>query len=107
MLNIQWPAIIDYSGHPEFGIIQNLQQWQALTAHKGAFHAGDRLIDSSGRIFLADHEAQLTNTGQSVALDELIKLIQEHASHIGMCCVGKFSADSIAEAMNIAATLSD
>lgn len=106
-MNIHWPAIIDYSGHAELGFIHNLAEWQEASKLKHTFQSQDRLIDAHGYIYTLNSPDEPLGTGSKIQLDILIQRIQEHASHIGMCCVEKFSANSIEEAIHIANSLAD
>lgn len=95
---ILWPAIIHHAGQAELIYIKDEPQWLAHVQTPQHFHAQDRLIDSTG------HAYSLTNgipnfSGRTVALDELLNLIRAHAAEAGQCCVAKFSAASIPQAI--------
>jgi hypothetical protein len=95
---ILWPAIIHHAGQAELIYIKDELQWLAHVQAPQHFHAQDRLIDSTGHIYsLANGNPKLTD--RVVNLDELLNLIRAHAAEAGQCCVAKFSAASIPQAI--------
>lgn len=105
---INWPAVLQYRGDNELVFIAEQSQWDNDDELSGGrYDADDRLIDSTGRIFrLSDKDPKLLSTEQAISLDELVELIRLHMSEVGLCCVAKFSAASIAEAVVMVSTLS-
>ena len=101
MASPQWPAIIEFTGQAELALIRDQSQWDSeLQLHSSSFRSHDRLIDSLGSVFNLSNK-ELLSSGKSIGLDELVRLIQAHASQNGECCVAKFSAISIAEAIQM------
>jgi len=97
----QWPAIVEYSGQAELAFVRDQSQWdRELELHNASYRPQDRLIDSLGLVFNMSGK-KLQASGKSIGLDELVLLIQTHASLNGECCVAKFSANSIVEAMQM------
>lgn len=95
---ILWPAIIHHAGQAELTYIKDESQWLAHVQAPQHFHAQDRLVDSTGHAYsLATGSPKLT--GKTVNLDELLNLIRAHAAEAGQCCVAKFSAASIPQAI--------
>lgn len=106
---INWPAVLQYRGDNELVFIAEQSQWDNDDELSGGrYDADDRLIDSTGRIFrLSDKDPKLLSTEQAISLDELVELIRLHMSEVGLCCVSKFSAASIAEAVAMVSTFAD
>ncbi|HSH73942.1 MAG TPA: DUF4144 family protein [Methylophilaceae bacterium] len=101
---IHWPAIIHFSGDAELVFILNQSQWlEDQDLHSQHYHTADRLIDSDGNLYALtsriDGKIVPVADGAQIALIALIDLIRAHASQDGQCCVSKFSADSIREAI--------
>lgn len=98
---IHWPAVLQYRGDNELVFIAAQSQWDNDPELSGDhYDADDRLIDLTGAVFkFSARTSELTHTGQSVTLAELVELIRLHMSEVGLCCVAKFSVASIAEAI--------
>jgi hypothetical protein len=71
-----------------------------------AYSIEDRLIDSSGRIFLlpekkGDEYIEINATGQSLPLEEFIELIKNHLAQSNQCCIAKIHLESYLEGMTL------
>ena len=106
---ISWPAVLQYRGDNELVFIAGQLQWDSDTELSGgSYDADDRLIDSKGMVFRTSGQVQeLLPVNQSVTLDEMIELVRFHMSEVGLCCVSKFSADSIEEAIVMVSTFAE
>lgn len=106
---INWPAVLHYRGDNELVFIAGQSQWDNdAELSGGRYDPDDRLIDSTGRIFrfaVQEQGITLVHSEQSVSLDEFVELVRLHMSAVGLCCVAKFSAASIAEAVVMVSTL--
>ena len=103
---IIWPAILKYDGDAELAFIADQAAWNNDPhLHNASYVADDMLIDSQGCIHsLANHlESQVTPqaTAGSLSLQQVITLIKAHLSELGSCCVSKFYASSIQQAISI------
>lgn len=105
---INWPAVLQYRGDNELVFIAEQSQWDNDDELSGGrYDADDRLIDSTGRIFRPSEKAAgFVSTEQVLSLDEVVELVRLHMSEAGLCCIAKFSAASIAEAVVMVSTLS-
>lgn len=107
---IVWPAVIMHAGHAELTYVHDAAQWQTERQLHGHFYATeDRLIDALGRRYRLSrrHRDRATpqNDGTHLSLPEVITLIRAHAAQMNHCCVTKFSAQSIREAISLLPTL--
>lgn len=100
---ILWPAVLKYDGDAELAFIGSQAEWETDAAlHRFWFKATDVLIDSAGLCYsLSEQSSGLTipKPKDVISLDAIIDLVRAHASQSGACCVSKFSAASIREAI--------
>jgi hypothetical protein len=107
---ITWPAIIKYSGDAELAYIGTQAEWDA-DAHLHGFRVEqtDVLIDSNGEIYALSTVVNGTvlpePTGKLASLEQVVELVRAHASQLGSCCVAKFSASSVREALRSVSAL--
>ncbi len=102
--NIVWPAIIKLNGDDELIYIANADQFsQDKTLKHTQFHSKDRMIDSLGSVYsvIKNSKLSLTRTSDRLSLEQIEVLLQRHLSNHGTCCVAKFHANSIEDAINI------
>jgi len=104
-MTVVWPAVIKYEGDAELAFVADQATWEAdFASHRHIHRDGDLLIDSEGKMFtLAEQPGKISlafKPGQ-VSLEDMIALLRAHAVQDGACCVSKFSADSIAEAVQL------
>src|SRR5450830_1231056 len=107
-----WPAIIHYHGQAELAFIADQLAWekgQYLQAVR--YHPSDALIDAEGCLYQiltnADGSVSLQRLNEKASLQEVIEMIRAHAAELGACCVAKFSATSIQDAINTMANSAD
>lgn len=101
--NIQWPIIIQLYGDDELIYIAAAQQMQSdKTLHQMQFQPQDKVIDSHGSIYDISKTPSLTltSTGRRLILPQIEDLLRLHLSSHGNCCVAKFHASSVADAIN-------
>ena len=101
---VEWPALIKLQGDDELLFFASQQAWtNSDEAQHGFFTDDDRLIDSQGDVFrfllTPERRVGLHKTGEYVSKDELIALVKAHMSLIKACCVSKFYADTVSEAI--------
>jgi hypothetical protein len=102
---IIWPAIIHYHGQAELGFVFDQQSWENDQHLQVArYHASDELIDSVGRIYRLVNQVNapvsIEPIGKITPLQDVVEMVRRHASVSGTCCVAKFSATSIQEAIS-------
>jgi hypothetical protein len=103
-MSVAWPALLRLTGEAELLVVQDQAQWDG-DPHLHAVHylPTDVLIDAAGVIHGLRRETHgriaLQPTGQMVTLAQVIADVQAHAAQAGSCCVAKFSAASIREAI--------
>ena len=107
-----WPAIIHYHGQGELTFIANQASWENGEYLQAIhYHASDALIDAEGSLYqilnIASGEVSLQRLNKKASLQEVIGMIRAHAAELGACCVAKFSATSIHEAINSIANSAD
>lgn len=98
---VEWPAILVLEGDDELGFFANRQEFLRYVEEQGdRLTDADRLVDSNGNEFCPDYRGQSPGaTGRRVALEEVIELVRAHFSQAGQCCVSKYQARSIGEAI--------
>ena len=99
-----WPAIIKYAGQAELAYVKNQVEWDAdAHLHGFRYEKADVLIDSNGEIYTLSNAVNGSvmpeSTGKFAELEEVIEIVRAHAAQMGSCCVSKFSALSIREAV--------
>lgn len=100
---VNFPAIIKLHLDNELILMTTMSDFEHnIDITHMHFQPDDKLIDKYGRIFKIDNTAQLTLTATSdfMPIGLVIELIQLHFSNDGACCVSKFSAQTIEEALN-------
>ena len=109
---IDWPAVIHFDGDDELVFVSSDNAWDSdaeslLYNHSG----GDRLIDSSGRIFRLVHnedgKPRAENSHNTIALDDFIRLVRIHASNSHRCCIEKIHFRDIHEGILLIASMDE
>lgn len=98
--SVEWPAIIKLDGDDELIYVADANAF--LTDNflqQTHFCKQDRLIDCSGKVYHLDNNSTLTPTNDLLNLEEVEELLKLHLSNQGTCCVSKFHANSIREAL--------
>ena len=102
-VSIAWPAIIHYTGQDELAFVADQAHWDHDPAwHRFQYRETDQLIDADGRICRlrnANGIALPVPTGRYASLHEIIDLVRMHAARTGDCCISKYFAPSIKEAI--------
>lgn len=101
--SIAWPAIIHYAGQDELAFVGDQVDWDKdPTRHRFQYRDTDRLIDADGRIYNLRHAngtALPVPTGRHASLHEVVDLVRTHAARTGTCCISKYFAPTIREAI--------
>jgi hypothetical protein len=100
---ITWPAILKLNGEDELIYIADAEQFIDDNAIRQThFIEQDILIDSKGNAYHITSHNSLTLTAlpEQLSLEHIEALFQRHLSNHGNCCVAKFHANSISEAIN-------
>lgn len=101
--NVLWPAIIKLNGEDELIYIATADQlYDDQMLQHMQFHAEDHLIDSAGNVYsiIKHHKLVVEATSDRLSLEQIKALLQRHLSNHGTCCVAKFHANSIDEAIS-------
>jgi hypothetical protein len=103
-MSIAWPALLRLTGEAELLVVRDQAQWEADPhLHAAHYLPTDALMDAEGKIYSLQREAHgrvaLQATGRIATLAEVIADVQAHAAQAGSCCVAKFSAATIHEAI--------
>jgi len=99
---VQWPAIIKLQADDELIFVSDATQFAGdNTLQLTHFQTQDMLIDSSGAVYSISKSQtlDLVNTGLLLSLHDVEVLLRLHLSSNGNCCVSKFYAPSIREAL--------
>lgn len=100
MMKIQWPAMVKFEDIDELVFVGSQQLWDTDTNLSSAgFQVGDRLIDAIGGVYELD--MGVSPTDESLTLEQVLELVQQHASVCGQCCVSKMDVPSIYEAIKL------
>jgi hypothetical protein len=100
---VNFPAVIKLYADDELMLVANELEFKTNQNLRNMyFQPQDILIDNSGHVFNIHNTEQLalSKTDYIMRLDEVIKLVQLHLSNHGTCCISKFSANSIQDALN-------
>lgn len=101
--SIEWPAFIKLDGDDELIYVADADQLiDDSTLQQTYFREQDKLIDSNGSVYRISmgNTLSLKPTKDLMKLEEIEELLQLHLSNHGACCVGKFHANSIDEAIS-------
>lgn len=99
---VQWPAIIKLHADDELIFILDAAHFSSgASLQLSHVKAQDILIDSSGAVYRINNGKTLglVHTGLLLSLHEIMVLLRSHLSNDGNCCVSKFHAHSIREAI--------
>lgn len=99
---IDWPCIIKLYADDELIFVRDADAFENdETLKQMRLQAQDKMIDASGQVYhLADTGSlTLIPNGDRMSLDEVVQLLRLHLSNHGTCCVAKFDANSIGEAV--------
>lgn len=101
--SIAWPAIIHYTGQDELAFVSDQTDWDKdATWHRFQYRDTDQLIDADGRIYKLRHTngtALPVPTGRHASLHDVVDLVRTHAARTGTCCISKYFAATIKEAI--------
>lgn len=103
-MEIVWPALLRLSGDAELQVVRDALQWESDPhLHAAHYLPADTLIDVEGHVYALDRKTEgrvsPVFTGEKVLLETVIAAVQAHAAQMGSCCVAKFSASTIGEAI--------
>jgi hypothetical protein len=109
---INWPAVINCEGDDELTYIDSEEEWKRSSSSYLYNHTGSSyLIDSNGVIFsLSSNESgaiTASNTGDTISLEDLIRLVRIHASTVNRCCIEKISFRKIADGVKLIDSMSE
>lgn len=99
---VQWPAIIKLHADDELIFILDAAHFSSgASLQLSHVQAQDILIDSSGAVYRINNgqTLELAHTDLLLSLHEIMVLLRLHLSNNGNCCVSKFHAHSIREAI--------
>lgn len=98
-MSIAWPALLRLHGEAELTAFHDQAAWER-EMHTTHYLPEDALIDAEGNLYTIQSPSALPiATGQRISLAEVVALVQAHAAQRGDCCVAKFSAASIRDAI--------
>jgi len=99
---IQWPALVHHPQDPELVLCQSILDCIEIDTD---LSDQDRLIDSTGRLFQINSQVDETllirETGESLALEDVVGLIKAHLANDEQCCVSKLNAASFEDAFHL------
>lgn len=100
---MQWPAIIKLHADDELIYIADAEQFANDAALRQMhINAQDMLIDSDGVVYQIrrGQQLQLLPAATTLGLEEVEQLLRLHLASDATCCVSKFYASSIREALS-------
>ena len=109
---INWPAVVQFDGDDELVYVSSHKAWNSEAESLLYNHSsGDRLIDSSGQIYRLvrneDGKLHAENNGNTIALDDFIRLVRIHASNSHRCCIEKIHFRDIREGIVLIASMDE
>lgn len=99
---VHWPAVVKLKSDDELIFVLDAFQFDHyVTLNLLHTQPEDLLIDATGVEYRFDGKLtqQIHRTGRVLSLHEVIEILRRHLSSNGTCCVAKFYANSIREAM--------
>lgn len=103
-MEVVWPALLRLTGEAELLVVHDAHGWNSDPhLHAAHYLPSDMLLDAEGRLYTLERQADgrihPAATGATASLEEVIATVQAHAAQMGACCVAKFSAATIREAI--------
>ncbi|WP_027858028.1 DUF4144 family protein [Marinobacterium jannaschii] len=100
----EWPGVISFVGVDELLPVKSQQQLDSDPELVGTpFTPDDRLIDSAGRVYRVlvdrDRVTRWVPTEQLLCREEVLRMMRQHFSAQGDCCVAKISFASVRNAI--------
>lgn len=100
MTEFHFPMLLSYHGYDEAELIADAKQLELLLQQpQHLLPDTDRLIDSSGQVFVFTTSGQLHNTSQQLELPAVIRLIQQHFFAQAQSCIVKIQPPDIRSAL--------
>lgn len=100
--SVNWPAIVKLKSDDELIFVTDALQFDNyVTLNLLHTQPEDLLIDAVGVEYRFDIKLtqQIIRTERVLSLHEVLEILRRHLSSNGTCCVAKFYANSIREAM--------
>ena len=101
-LTINWPAVIQLKSDDELIFVSDYEEFLSDTSIQNLLLQNeDRLIDSLGKVYLLgkSKSLEIIPTKSNLTLGQVQLILQRHLSSLGSCCIAKFNANSISEAL--------
>ncbi len=99
-----WPAVIKHEGEDELMYLSGDVDWQQAAEHTLFSTGGDVLIDSQGRLFHCQTDADvpvLHLTDRVMGLGDFTQILKQHMVALNQCCVSKLYIDTIAQGLQM------
>jgi len=97
---VKWPAIVRFDNSDELDVIEDEANWREYASSIGG---SCQLISSDGTVYsisrTPDGSATLDNSGSAINVDNAVDLARCHMAAQAHCCVSKFNASSVEEAI--------
>ncbi len=108
---VSWPVFIRHGKHPVLSFIEDLTVWQSFIEESGwMITPGDELVDSAlqrWRLQRGTEGSVRVETPQPMPLAEAERLVRQHLSNQGVCCISKLSRGDIASLMDVLRSTDD
>lgn len=109
---LDWPAVICFTGHDELLYLASREDWYAHVDEPGPGDSmNEVLIDSAGRRYALGFDAQdrlsILGCNGRETLDTMIERLQHYAAMNGVCCITKIAAPDIRQAIELVGSIDE
>jgi len=96
---MKWPAIVRFDNSDELDAIEDEMSWHA---YSNSLVSSCQLISSDGTVYSVVTESngfKLKDSNTKISVDTAVNLARCHMAAQAHCCVSKFNASSVEEAI--------
>lgn len=97
---MKWPAVVRFDNSDELDVIEDDSSWRS---YANSVAGSCQLISSDGSVYLIVHDSNgsvvLENSDTIISVENAVNLARCHMAAQAHCCVSKFNASSVEEAI--------
>ncbi len=102
--DIHWPAVVCYQGDDELVYLANKMDWLVYCDEAPMLTEGDKLIDSSGRLYdMTEYNGQLflLDSDGFILFAELLLLVKKNACLVQQVCSAKIDVSHYGQLIDL------